>query len=201
MTGTEGERSRTSILLESACTGDVEAQSRLFERFEPRLRGWIRKELGPQRFESEGEELIQVISLAFVKALPKVRHRSRKAFHALMRTVVRNKVIDWHKAARRRKRSPGGIRQRLLSTVLTQAAAESPTPSQIVVSREERERLWSAIDSVPKRYRAVLRYILAESPESHELAQFLEKPPEAARKFAGRAIAHLARVLQTGGIP
>jgi len=196
----EGSGGSTTVLLEAASRGDERARDLLLERYEGRLRSLVRRHLGESQYRNDGEDLLQTVRLTFVQSLGTVRERSGRPFWAWVNKMVRNKIADWSKAKNRKRRNPGGPQLQLVSTLLVAPPSKSPTPSQIIMSREQHERLEKAIEEVPERYREVLRFVLEEGPTSQEVAEFLGKTPGASRKFLSRAIGHLRAALQSRGI-
>jgi len=193
--GKLGEPS-TAESLSAAAGGDAAAAGRLIARFEPVLRREVRRFLGSERFREEGEDLLQTVRLQVLRSLPSVRARDRGGWATWLRTVARNACLDWEKSqrrARRRLESP----QRLvrLPTAAPDLPADSPTPSRILLKREESERLFRAIEKAPERYQGLLRLLAERDPDPEQVARFLGKEPEAARKFTARALLRLRQAL------
>jgi len=186
----------TAESLSAAAGGDPAAAGRLIARFEPVLKREVRRFLGPERFGEEGEDLLQTVRLQVLRRLPSVRSRDRGGWAVWLRKVARNACLDWEKSQRRARRRPESP-QRLvrLPTVAPDLRAASPTPSRILLKREESESLYRAIEKVPERYRRLLRLLAERDPEPEEVARFLGKEPEAARKFTARALLRLREAL------
>lgn len=173
--------------------------SRLIERFEPLLQAAVRRHLGPARYQDEGEDLLQTLRLAMVKALPSVKEQDLRSVAAWMKKLVRSRILDWQKSRQAGCRQPDRPVVSLAGTNAPEVAALTPTPSNILIEREELERLQRAIETVPARYRALLRLLYRQNPSPAEVAEFLGKEPEAARKFVARALAHLRQVMKPKG--
>jgi RNA polymerase sigma factor (sigma-70 family) len=182
-------------LIEAASRGQRAAMEALLERYEPLLRAAVRGHLGPGRFQNEGEDLLQMLRLTIIEALPSLRTHEPCSFEAWLKKVVRNRLLDWEKHQRARRRHPSKPILRLRTTNAAEVAGLGTTPSRIVSRREDHQRLRRAIELVPERYRGLLRLMYEKDPSPAEVAEFLEKPPEAARKFTARALDHLQRVL------
>jgi len=202
--GTKGDAAgprggTTRLLVEAATGGDLAAQGRLLTRFEPVLRATLLQNLGRERFLAEGEDLLQVVRLALVRALPGFRGRDRASLVAWMRRVTATKAIDWERRRRSNRREPHrGIRS-LSATNAPEVAASGEAPSRVLMRREELERALRAIETVPERYREVLRIVVTESPELHELAARLGRGVEATRKLVERALDALRKALRSPG--
>ena len=138
------------------------------------------------------EDFPKSLRMAIVKGLPRVREKNSRALACWLRRVIKNQVRDWEKS-RCRKNPPRVVS--LGRTHSPEPAASTPTPSSILLSKEASDQLNRAIDAVPPRYRPVLQFIRDKNPDPAELAAFAGKEPEAARKFAGRALTHLLKAL------
>ncbi len=186
----------THVLVEAAAGGDVDAQGRLLSRFEPVLRKAVQSSLGRDRFLADGEDLLQEIRMAVLRALPGFRGRDRASFIAWVRQVSTTKTIDWERRRRSGRRAPRPGIGSLSGTNAPEPAARGDAPSRMILLREEKERIGRAIEAVPEQYREVLRLIVTESPEPGELAARLGRGPEATRKFVSRALAALRKALR-----
>jgi len=193
------ERGATASLpaeiLDRATSGDRDAQEELLAWCEPQLRARVVRMLSPARFRSEGDDLLQTIRMEILKALLSLRTRSAGAFQGWVGKLVRCRVLDWQRAKHKARRIPTRAQVSLQKTDAPEPPAAGPSPSRILMSREQRAQLVRAIERVPERYRAVLRLIQAQEPTLRDLAAFLGKEPDAARKFIGRALAHLKEEL------
>ncbi len=72
-----------------------------------------------------------------------------------------------------------------------------PTPSRILLGKEELEQLKTAIETLPVRYQGVLRFIHEKNPTPEEISAHIGKDLEASRKFTARALDHLRRALRS----
>ena len=181
--------------LDHACGGDRDAQTRLLAWSEPHMRAMVARMLSPARFTSDGEDVLQTVRLELIKALAALRARSADAFHAWLERLVRCRVLGWQEVRHKARRIPTRAQVSLQKTDTPEPRAAAASPSQIVMGREQRAQLARAIERVPARYRAVLQLIQAQEPTLKDLAAFLGKELDAARKFIGRALAHLKETL------
>jgi len=188
--------SGTELLLNSAAMGDRSALGQVVSAYHPLVRAEVRRMLRPRLFAAHGEDVQQMVLLAVVRGLPGLRLKNRNALAAWIRTVTRRRVIDW---ARRRERDiPSRLIVRLGGSRSPEVPGKSPTPSRILLRKEERDLLRQAIEAVPERYRKVLRLLYEKSPTSSELEASLEgKKGDAVRKFVDRALDHLVRVIES----
>jgi len=183
--------------LQAALGGDRSALNSLFERLDPFLRGEARRLLGPERFAAEGEDLLQQVRLSVMRALDGVQARDGSSLRAWLKTIVRTRHLDLLKSSRAERR--GGKRPAAGLTAALGIPAPGPSPSGEFLRKEESEQIRRAIEATPEQYRAVLRFILENDPDPAEVAQFLGKEAEAARKFVSRALNRLKQALKGGG--
>ena len=188
----------TRLLIEAAASGDTAAQGFLLEKLEPLLRRSALRCLGPERFSVEGDDLLQAARLSIAQSLRSFRSRDRTSLAVWVRKVVESRFLDRERARRRSSRDPGHAMVSLCATDAPEVASAGPTPSRVVMHREEVEALERAIESVPERYRAVLKLLIECHPSPSEVARSLGKPPDAARRFVGRALGHLRKALGPG---
>ena len=196
----QGQTGGTTRDLQAALGGDRAALNSLFERLDPFLRSEARRLLGPKRFAAEGEDLLQQVRLSVMRALDGVHARDGGSLRSWLKTIVRSRHLDLEKSRGAERRGGNRPASRLGSAVLG-IPAPGPSPSGVFLRKEEARRLHAAIDATPERYQAVLQFIAENDPEPDEIAQFLGKEPDAARKFVGRALTHLRQALGGGQAP
>ncbi len=192
----DGEQS-TTTLFDAVSSGRRTAIGQLILLYEPLIEHWVRRYLGPKRFARDGEDVLQSIRMTLIEKLPALRQKSRWSLVAWLERVVRTKISDWEKTRRAARRNPRSPVISLVATNAPEVAAATPTPSRILRGAEEVERLKYAIESVPVRYRGVLRFIHEKDPTPAEVAVYVGKEPDASRKFTARALDHLRRVLRS----
>jgi RNA polymerase sigma factor (sigma-70 family) len=178
------------ILLAAAARGDRLAADRLLRHYDPYLRAFVLKHFDRLRFQREGEDILQAIRLEVFQSLPRIRCRERGKFHAFLKRVILRKLMKWKK----RRPHPRNFR----TGEDLSLSANGLSPSQEVMQKEQRERILAAVEDVPARYREVLRFVIGlqpSRPSPVQLGAFLQKPPEAARKFTARALRHLRQAL------
>jgi len=191
-----GKRRNTADWVREAAEGRRTAIGYFVQEFDLLLLKTVRRHLGASRFRNEGDDLLQALKLAIITALPKLRGRDRPAVVAWLNKLIRSRILDWERSQRAAKRRPESTPLRLQRTGGLDVASRAPTPHTTSVRAEEIERVRKAIDLTPERYRPVLRFILEKAPQTKEIAAFVRKEQEAARKFSERAVAHLQRALR-----
>lgn len=194
-----GERS-TTTLFDAVSSGRRTAIGQLILLYEPLIDNWVRGYLGPRRFAREGDDLLQTIRITLVEKLPGFHRRSPQSLVAWLRRVVRTKVSDWERKRRVARRAPDRPLVSLDATNAPEVVSVDPTPSRILLGKEELEQLKTAIEALPVRYQGVLRFIHAKNPTPEQIAAYVDKDLEASRKFTARALHHLKRALRSVSI-
>jgi RNA polymerase sigma factor (sigma-70 family) len=182
---------RIATALAAARDGDRKARDRLLISCEPLLRARVRRHLSARRFAAEGDDLLQTIRLSIIENLPALRACDPGSFLSWLEKLVRCRILDWERGRGGRSSMADGAAEGGADR-----AAPTPTPSRILMDEETRARIAGAIERVPARYREVLRLIARKDPGPEEVAAFLGKGPDAARKFVERALAHLGQALR-----
>lgn len=195
-----GARRTTTTLFDEVSSGRRTAIGHLIVLYEPLVESWVRGYLGPRRFAREGDDLLQTIRVTLVEKLPGLRGKSRPSLVAWLRRVVRTKVSDWERKRKAARRSPDRPVVSIVATDSPEVASATPTPTRILLAREELEQLEAAIDAVPARYQGVLRLIHEKDPTPEEIAAFTGKGLEASRKFTAKALVHLRRALRSPSV-
>lgn len=161
---------------------------------EAELREWIDR-LGPRlialsvgicRDRHQAEEIVQD---AFVKLWNRPPDGGERAFPAWMRRVVTNASINALQRTRRYAPLPehvGDATRRQGDTALTEA-----------LGREDRERLWAALDRLAPGKRAILLLRASEGLSYEAIATHLEVPIGTVMSRLSRARAALEEVLST----
>jgi RNA polymerase sigma factor (sigma-70 family) len=186
----------TKAALESACSGSRTAAGEVIARVDSVIIAIIRRYLGPRCGSGDEEDLRQEIRLAVNHGLRNVRQRDRASLIAWIKKVARSRIIDWERQRRARRRAPGVALLRMDTTNAPEIPARREnTPSQELMRAEERDLVERALELVKPRYRPLLELIYRRAPSAAELAEFLGKEPEAARKHAARALSELKRAI------
>jgi RNA polymerase sigma factor (sigma-70 family) len=197
--GMDRQKVSTQVLLDRARYGARTAIGHIIGLYEPLIEAAVRRHLGPKRFQEEGDDLLQAIRLTLVKGLRTFRGTNRAVLVAWMRRTIENQILDWEKGRRAQCRVPVGGALERISHDGPPVADSAPRPSQILLRREQVERLRRAIETAPERYRGILRFLYEKSPTRAEVAAFTRKNPEAAGKVIARALAYLRTTLRERG--
>jgi RNA polymerase sigma-70 factor (ECF subfamily) len=184
-----------SLLLAGACRGEAGARDLLLQYCEPLILSRVKGRLTLQQFRAEGEDILQSIRCSIVRSLPSLRSDKVPSFLSWLEKLVGCRLSDWERAGRGANKPNGKVPVSLDAEGVPEPAAPGTTPSRQLISEEERARLRKAVEKVPERYRPSLLLICERDPGLPEVARFLGKSPEAARKFLDRALLHLKKAI------
>ena len=107
-----------------------------------------------------------------------------------LRRVAQNKLVDRYRRSHHVSLLP------LEQVVETLQAEEALAPEQVVVRREELERLSSAVGKLPPLQQQVLQLRLGDGLRFAEIAVLLDKREAAVRKLYSRTLALLRTIYE-----
>lgn len=174
-------------LVRRAAAGDADAFAGLYDAYAPRLRRFLRHQLGDA---DVAEELLQRTFVKMIEALPRYRSRGLP-FGAWLFRVARNAVID-----HRRTSHPAAS--------LDAAAEQAATRGDPVVAAERHQDqavLRAALDRLPADQREVLVWRFFADLSPAETAGLMGRSNGAVRALQHRALAALAVLLAEAGAP
>lgn len=172
-------------LLERAQRGDREALDALCQREWRAVYGIAYAALGNV---AEAQDLTQEAFLRALKSLPTYR-QTGAPFRAYLATITRNLIRDgW------RKRRHHVIDIDAASGV----ASSDPGPEQHMIQTDERQRLQSALASLPSDYQTVIRLRILDGLSAAEVGGVMGRKPDAIRQLQHRALVALRDALAEG---
>ena len=172
-------------LLVKAQSGDGDALDQLLVRYVPRLKRWAKGRLpwGLRTMLDTGD----LVQDAVVNAIPHLATfdiRADRALEFYLRQMVRNRIIDLKRRARRRP-----VRQEFPEEV----AVVATSPLDAVIAAERLDLYKRGIAMLPTRDRQAIRLRLEEGLAFAEIATRLGMgSADAARMAVGRSIVRLA---------
>lgn len=184
---------KTLLLIDRAKEGDTKALGNLYELYERRLSGAIRKKLGDKlRGRMETQDLVQSVWKDVLVDLRGFTYRGSDSFFRWLLSCVIRKIQDKGRYFMADKRNidretclpmPGrGIHEE------DQPKARDPSPSHAVTNVEELERLMGYLDRVPDAQRQALVLHLKDKKDFEEIATIMNRSPDAVRKLYYRGI-------------
>ena len=168
------------------CIRRRSADVALYDRFAASIFGYVRL------FTPSWEDAEDVTLEVFIAALEKgnLTSLSEQQQLAWLRRVARNKLVDRYRRSARLPVVP------VEQVVETACIEEGFTPEQVVLRREELERLYKAVSTLSLTQQQVLQLRLGEDLRFAEIAVLLDKREEAVRKLWSRTLAHLRRIYE-----
>jgi RNA polymerase sigma-70 factor (ECF subfamily) len=172
-------------LVARAAAGDGAAFAELYDAFAPRVRRFLRHQLGDGDL---AEELVQRTFTRMIEALPHYEQRGLP-FGAWVFRIARNAVID-----HRRTSHPA-----LPLDVALDRPAETDDPVASAERRDDRARLRAALVALPDDQRDVLTWRFFADLSPAETAALMGRSNGAVRVLQHRALARLRVLLAEGG--
>jgi len=198
------EPTSTQALLQRVQTGDREALNELYNRYLMRVLAAVRARLGAElRGKLESWDVVQDALLASLKNVQSFDQSSEGAFLNWLAKVVENRIRDQLDYFRAEKRD-----HRLERPLVGPRSAESsapldlpgrscaPTPSQALILSEDLARLEKAMDQLPEESRELIVAVKIEGRTYDEIAQALDKSPDAVRMQVKRALSALTKAFR-----
>jgi len=179
----------TQEILRDALNGDPRARNRLFERERARLMIWVRGQLSRKlRAKYEPDDVVQEVLLAAHRSLADLRTQTTAAFRSWLFRIARNRISDLADHVGAKKRQP-----------ILPVAPSQTTPGTLSMRAEEAQRAMDGMGRLTEIYRRVLLLRLIEDVPVAEIAETLERTPNAIRILVMRARQALGAEL--GGKP
>jgi RNA polymerase sigma factor (sigma-70 family) len=172
--------------------GDDRALERLWERYLPRLKKWGHGRL--PRTSQNAADTDDLIQDSFVRSLAHLRTlkpRGAQSLFAYFKRIILNQVRDFIRQSARRRVSPLGE-----SDVHPDAAA---SPLEEMIGNEVLESYQRALGRLSENDQDIVLAVVELGCSDAELAELFEKSPDAARMARGRALARLARAMESHG--
>jgi RNA polymerase sigma-70 factor (ECF subfamily) len=171
-------------LVEKARHGEHEAFSALVARFQGRLRPWVQARvalyLGPRL---DVEEIVQETFARAFEALHRFRWRDDHAdpFYVWLCGIARRVGLEYAQRSQRNQRLPTGH----------EVAARSDSPSTVLRRNERFDRLQASIRRLSPDYQEVIRLARIEGLTTREIAQRMQRSPNAVKHLLVRALRQL----------
>jgi RNA polymerase sigma-70 factor (ECF subfamily) len=186
----EGTAGTQELILQFQA-GNEGALDRIWARYVPRLRRWAHGRLpSASRNVTNTDDLVQD---AFVRSLTRLRTLELQGPHSLfayLKTIMLNQIRDYARAGGRRPK------QELLEP--DEHQNRDPSPLEQVLGAEVLERYHAALATLSDEDQEIVLAFVELRCTDKELAELLEKPSaDAARMARGRALARLARAMET----
>jgi RNA polymerase sigma factor (sigma-70 family) len=182
-------QSTTFDLIKRFRSGDRDAFTTLFEKYQRRLAVLIHYKLRPEKRHAEDvEEILQETFCAAFKDLRSFQYRSPGSFLKWLSRIADHIIIDTARRQNRQKRRVDLTRFRSDTHPQGLEPMDSRSPSRILEEREKLAALLDKFNALPEQYRRIIMMAKIEGLSTTEMAQRLGQPREAVALLLHRAI-------------
>jgi RNA polymerase sigma-70 factor (ECF subfamily) len=179
----------TFALLEKARTGDREALSRAFEKYQRRLAVLVHFKLSPRaRALEEVEDIVQETLLRAFRDIDRFSYQSPGSFLRWLSAIADHAIVDRVRYQGRERRAGDAVPLRSASNPAGPEPADFRTPSRLFAQQEAVERLLERLAALPEEYRKVILMAKIEGLSTAEIAQQLGKSRQAVALLVYRAV-------------
>lgn len=124
------------------------------------------------------------------------RGRSEAELRAWLKRILLHNLLNQHRAWKQTKKRRIGSEVAFAYSRPNEAAGDDPTPSQIVLQREQESLLEQALAKLPEHYRRVIVLRHRDGRSFAQIGLWLNRSPDAARMLWTRAFHQLALELE-----
>lgn len=188
----------------SASRGDAPALSGLIESYLPRLRQYVRMNLGQDlRRRFSAEDIVQSVCVELTERADALHFETEHGFRAWLFKAALHKIIEKARHHHRAKRNidreaPDAIDEGGDLDVALQIVT---TPSRQMAAREGIEHIERAIESLSDDHREVIALVRIAGLPHEVVAKEMNRSVAAVRKLLGRALLKVSQILDEDGIP
>ena len=183
--------------LSKAQAGSSDALGQALEACRAYLLLVAERELDPAlRAKGGASDIVQETFIEAHRAFPRFSSTSHDQFLAWLRAMLLNNVTDFrrkYKGTQKRSsdREVAIDAGRSSSDWRSLLASDAPTPSGEFTQQETLHEIQSALERLPEDYRQVIAYRYEENCSFEEIAQRMQRTPNAVQKLFARAIDRL----------
>lgn len=177
-----------SLALERARALDQSALAMLYHRFLPVVYRYVLARVGSVH---TAEDITSETFLAVVAGIGAMRAHDELTFAAWVLGIARHKVATHY----RRQHAYPEARQLQPESEQIVAVADEGDPLAIITARESWAEVVAGLNRLTEEQRAVVLYRCVLGYSTEDVAQLLEKQPNAIRQMQFRALASLSRFL------
>ncbi|HEV8191283.1 MAG TPA: sigma-70 family RNA polymerase sigma factor [Ktedonobacterales bacterium] len=177
-----------SLALERARTLDRSALGMLYRRFLPVVYRYVLARVGTVH---TAEDVTSATFFAVVEGIGAMRAHDELTFAAWVLGIARNKVAMHFRRLHSHPETPRSLPE----DEQPRAVAEEDDPLAIITARESWAEVVAGLNQLTEDQRAVVLYRCVLGYSTEDVAQLLEKQPNAIRALQFRALTSLARHL------
>jgi RNA polymerase sigma-70 factor (ECF subfamily) len=189
----------TFALLERAQSGDREALSRVFEKYQRRLAVLTHFKLsdGARAF-AEVDDIVQETMLRAFRDIEGFSYRAPGSFLRWLSSIADHVIVDRVRYQGRERRAGEEVPFRSASNPAGPEPADSQTPSRLLAQREAVEGLLRQLAALPEDYRKAILMAKIEGLSTAEMAVQLGKSREAVALLVYRATKRFRALREAG---
>jgi len=181
------DMAQTQMLIRKALEGGELDRAQLLEHLGPRLTLWAGSRLSPAlRAKVEPEDVAQETLFAIHKSIESFQGKDGRAFMAWVFRIAENRIRDLADHFGAKKRQPK------VPMTFTQTS-----PSTAASRHEEVERILAVLPELPDDYREVMRLRRFEDRDVKEIAEIMNRSPNAIRVLYCRALRALKEAMES----
>lgn len=195
-------------LVRAAQAGRLPAFERLFELYYTRVKGVVRRRIGPElRRACDSDDVLHETMIEAIRSFDRYEMRDDAALLDWFAGIVENRVraLVRHGRAAKRDRAAEVALDHIRSTISAgtlqlQLEDEGPKPDEAYTEREEIELLGNCLDELEERHRKIILLRVYESASWQSVADTMEIPsPDAARMLYAKARIELSKLVSRRG--
>lgn len=182
-------------LVHASRGGDQTALATLLERHLPRLRVFVRLQVGARlRAQESCSDLVQSVCRELLAGVDGFEYRGEEQFRNWLFVAALNKIRQHDRYHHAEMRDPA--RRQPLDDALSEAYASSLSPSRRAIAREDIARLEAAFDQLPEHYQQVITLSRIVGLSQEAVAREMGRTVPSVRNLLNRALARLATVVE-----
>ncbi len=191
----ESETHSLENLIERAGTGDPDAVGELYELYKKRMVSIAHARLGHTLAGlTESVDLVQSVWTDLLDDIDDFEYRGPDSFYHWLRTCLVRKIDSKRRYFGANKRDSKRSRQVEDAGVITDSKSD-PTPSCIVMGKEEADRLLRLLGRFPEPQREALILRIRDELSFAEIGKRIGRSTEAAKKLYQRGVDKLLEML------
>jgi RNA polymerase sigma-70 factor (ECF subfamily) len=189
----------TFTLLEQAQSGDREALSRAFEKYQRRLAVLVHFKLSERtRTFAEVDDIVQETLLRAFRDIQHFSYRAPGSFLRWLSAIADHAIIDRVRYQDRERRAGEEVPFRSESNPAGPEPTDTKTPSRLLAQQEAVDRLLGRLAALPEEYRSAILMAKIEGLSTAEMAEQMGKSREAVALLVYRAVKRFRALREAG---
>ena len=173
----------TENLAQRAKAGDHQAIQDLIAHFSPRLEGFVHSHMGQGvQLQLDAEDVLQETFTRAFQSIRTLKWQGEKAFFSWLASIAENIILN---ASKKVDRMPLQLKQ--------DVSDAAGSPSRDLRRNERFDRFQRALDGVSPDHRKVIFLVRIERLRIEEIANRMNRSPNAVKKLLARALEELKK--------